>query len=121
VTGLRSITLDGQAPNKCDCTRIGLLLAGRDAPSAGTAWLRVRRLDFTTRSKPTPAAAAVFRWGPHRANGCGDDVRSSSFERPPAGVCDLDADALDRLGASVHALALYFYKPAPDEADEHSE
>jgi hypothetical protein len=49
--------------------------------------------------------------------------RSSShlsfFEGLPASVGDLEVDDFDRLGAGVHALALYFCEPAPDEADEH--
>lgn len=42
-----------------------------------------------------------------------------ALDRPPAGVSDPDADNLDRLAASLDALALCCCKPGADEAGDH--
>jgi hypothetical protein len=45
---------------------------------------------------------------------------SSTFDRAPASVHDRDADDLDRLAASLHALAYYGYgEPFVVEASKH--
>src|SRR5258707_7746316 len=45
---------------------------------------------------------------------------SSTFDRAPASVHDRDADDLDRLAASLHALACYSYgEPFVVEASKH--
>ena len=91
-----------------------LCRAAQQGPGSG----HVRRLDFTSRSKPTPAAAAAFLgrkpllvFGRTR----GPSPRGQTFERSPADVRNPDDCKLDLRVALLHSLNSYHREFAANE------
>jgi hypothetical protein len=67
-----------------------------------------------TRGPLTGSCAALFLVRTMNDSGC-----ASLFDRLPAGGSDLEANGLDRLGASLHGLAFCSSKPGAHEAGDH--
>jgi hypothetical protein len=98
---------------------VGLRMRGHYV-LGGKAGARVRHSTHNPRKNPTPATLACS-CAERPLIGLMADVASarSTFDRPAAGVCDPDADNLDRASGRANGLGRGRREPVTNQAGQH--